>query len=73
MGVVPGYKNLFYVEIIFIIFWRYYIAFLSKNTFDNSSEKHVIHFMGLHVLYFIFNFYLYVYWKVHKEFAIQYT
>ena len=52
MDVVPGPKNLFYVESIFIIYWRYYcIAFLSKNTFNNTEEKDMIHFIGLPVVF----------------------
>ena len=39
----PRTKNQFYVETIFIIYGGHYIAFLSKNIFNNTHEKHKKH------------------------------
>ena len=52
LGVIPGPINQFYVESIFIIYGKHYIAFLSKNIFNNTGEKHIIHFMDLSVVFF---------------------
>ena len=49
--VVPGPENKFLVESIFIIYRGYYRAFWSKNTFNNTGKKHIIHFMGLHEVF----------------------
>ena len=42
-GVVPGPKDKFLyliIKLVFIIYWRYYIIFMLKNTFNNTGKKH---------------------------------
>ena len=51
LGVVPGPINQFYVESIFIIYGKYYIAFMSKNIFNKTCKKYMIHFMDLPVFF----------------------
>ena len=53
MRVVPGPINEFYVESIFIIYGKHNIAFLSKNIFNETGEKQLMHFMYLPVVFFL--------------------
>ena len=41
LGLVPGPKKQFYIEPILFINCRYYKAFLTKNTFNNTGEKNI--------------------------------
>ena len=54
LRVYPGLKKQFYVKHKFGFYYLLKIlcSFSSKNTFNNTGKKHIIHFMGLPVVFF---------------------